>query len=59
MDVGVDINAKYAILYHKTVLIPENDEESTYSGHFDLQQRYQATVLRNKIKKVKKVHFLA
>ena len=43
MDVGVDLNAKYAIMCRKTVLIPENDEESTHSGlrqHFDLQQRY-------------------
>ena len=43
MDVGVDLNAKFAIMCRKTVLIPENDEESTHSDlrqHFDLQQRY-------------------
>ena len=28
MDVGGDLNAKYAIMCHKTVLIPENDKES-------------------------------
>ena len=63
MDVGVDLNAKYAIMCRKTVLIPENDEESTHSvfrQYFDLQQGYfQETVLRNKFKKVEKVHFLA
>ena len=32
MDVGVDLNAKYAIMCRKTVLIPENDEESTHSA---------------------------
>ena len=40
MDVGVDLNAKYAIMCRKTVLIPENDEESTHSGlrkHLHLQ----------------------
>ena len=26
MDVGVDLNAKYAIMCHKTVLLPEDDE---------------------------------
>ena len=29
MDVGVDLNAKCAIMCHKTVLIPGDDEEST------------------------------
>ena len=28
MDVDVDLNAKYAIMCHKTVLILDNDEES-------------------------------
>ena len=40
MDVGVDLNAKYAIKCRKTVLISENDEESTHSGlrqYFHLQ----------------------
>ena len=40
MDVGVDLNAKYAIMCRKTVIIPENDEETTLSGlrqHFYLQ----------------------
>ena len=40
LDVGVDLNAKYAIMCRKTVLISENDEESTHSclrQHFDLQ----------------------
>ena len=32
MDVGVDLNAKYAIICRKTVLIPEKNEESTHSG---------------------------
>ena len=31
MVVGVDQNAKYAIMCRKTVLIPEDDEESTHS----------------------------
>ena len=30
--VGVDLNVKYATMYSKTVLIPENDEKSTHSG---------------------------
>ena len=40
MDVGVDRNAKFAITCRKTILIPENDEESAHSGiwqHFQLQ----------------------
>ena len=32
MDIGVDLNGKYAIMSLKTVLIPENDEELTHSG---------------------------
>ena len=32
MDVGADLNAKFAIMCRKTVLIPQNDEESTHSG---------------------------
>ena len=32
MDVGVDPNAKYALMCLKTVLNPENDEKSTCSG---------------------------
>ena len=31
MDVGVDRNAKYAIMCRKTGLLPENAEESTLS----------------------------
>ena len=31
-DVGVDPNAIYAVMCRKTVLIPENDEESTHLG---------------------------
>ena len=31
-DAGIDLNAKYAIMCRKTVLIPENDKELTYSG---------------------------
>ena len=30
MDVGVDLNAIYAIMCRKTALVPENDEESTH-----------------------------
>ena len=40
IDVGVALNAKYAIMGRKTVLIPVNDEESTCPGlrqHFHLQ----------------------
>ena len=43
MDVGVDLKAKYAIMWPKTVLISENDEESIHSAlrqHFHLQQRH-------------------
>ena len=39
MEVEVDVNAKYAIMCRKTVLISEKDEESTHSGlwqHFHL-----------------------
>ena len=32
MDVGVDLNAKYATICQKGVLIPENDEALTHSG---------------------------
>ena len=32
MDVGADLDAKPAIMCRKTVLIPENDEESAQSG---------------------------
>ena len=38
MDVGIDLNAIYAIMCRKTVIIPENDEESTHSG---LRERYK------------------
>ena len=30
MDVGVDLNAKYALMCRKTVLIPEDDKEPTF-----------------------------
>ena len=43
MNVGIGLNAKYAIMCRQTVLIPENDEESTHSDlrqHFLLQLRY-------------------
>ena len=30
MDVGVDRKAKYALMYRKTAIITENDEESTH-----------------------------
>ena len=39
MDVGVDLNAKYAIMCRKAVLVLEVDEESIHSGlrqHFHL-----------------------
>ena len=32
MDVDVALNVKYAIMCRKTVLILEDDEESTHSG---------------------------
>ena len=31
MDAGVDLNAKYAIMCRKTVLIPKDDEELIHS----------------------------
>ena len=40
MDVGVVLNAKYALTWRKTVLITDNDEESTHlviRQHFHLQ----------------------
>ena len=43
MDIGVVLNAKYAIMCRKTVLTPEDEEESTRLGlhqHFHLQERY-------------------
>ena len=47
MDVGVGLNAKYAIMCRKTVLIPQNDEESTHSDfrqHFRLQYRIDCDI---------------
>ena len=43
MEVGEYLNAKYAIMCRKTILIPGNDEESTHQGmlqHFHLKKRY-------------------
>ena len=40
MDVDVFVNAKYAIMYRKTVLIPEKGEELSHLAlrqHFHLQ----------------------
>ena len=32
MDIGVDLNAKYAIMCRKSVLIPEHDDSDIFSG---------------------------
>ena len=43
MGVGVYLNAQYAIMYPKTVLIPENDKQLTHSGlqqHFHLHRPF-------------------
>ena len=41
INVDLDLNAKYSIMCRKTVLIPENDEESTHSG---LRQQFHFSI---------------
>ena len=49
MDVDVDLNTKYAIVCRKTVLIPENDEESTHFAYdSDILSGTIETIMRSK-----------